>query len=180
MSGPTTTPKVWIADLAAYNNMKLHGEWVEADSLETLEEAKDRILRTSPEPFAEEFAIHDYEGFGDYPLGEYPGLALVAALGEAINEHGDPFVAFIGGDCDISSADDVDDAVTRFQDTFKGECSLRDYAEENASVYIGGDLTQEQWERIEPYVDVDQLETELDNEGFYEQEVGGKTFLFGP
>ena len=36
----------------------------------------------SPEGFAEEYAIHDYEGFGGYSVGEYEGIQLNIAYDE--------------------------------------------------------------------------------------------------
>lgn len=59
-----TEPKIYVADLAAYNNGKLHGVWIDATlDLEDIQAAVSSMLKNSPEGFAEEYAIHDYEGF---------------------------------------------------------------------------------------------------------------------
>ncbi len=59
--------RIYVADLAAYNNGKLHGVWINAcDDLEVIQKQINEMLESSPERFAEEYAIHDYEGFGGY------------------------------------------------------------------------------------------------------------------
>ena len=59
------------------------------------------MLVESPEGFAEEYAIHDYEGFEGYDLSEYTGIETVHDIACFINEH--PGVAsellnYYGGD----------------------------------------------------------------------------------
>ncbi len=88
-------PMIYVACLAAYNAGKLHGEWIEAaQDVEALNESVQVILRQSPEPFAEEWAIHDYEGFGDIRIAEYEGLSEVSRLALLIEEHGEAFAAY--------------------------------------------------------------------------------------
>ena len=56
--------RIYVADLAAYNNGKLHGVWIDAtQNLEDIQDQINAMLAESPEGFAEEYAIHDYEGF---------------------------------------------------------------------------------------------------------------------
>lgn len=77
MPRPTETlqPRIYVACLAAYNNGYLHGEWVDAtDDLGLIQAQVARMLAASPIPDAEEYAIHDYEAYGGYDLGEYAGL----------------------------------------------------------------------------------------------------------
>lgn len=60
-----TEIRIYVADLAAYNNGKLHGVWINAtDDLDAIREQVNQMLAASPEGFAEEYAIHDHEGFG--------------------------------------------------------------------------------------------------------------------
>lgn len=44
---------------------------------------------------AEEWAIHDYEGFGRMQLSEYTSFETVSMLGRAITEHGEAFAAYV-------------------------------------------------------------------------------------
>lgn len=52
--------RIYVADLAACHNGKLHGVWI--DATQELDDIRDQInvmLAESPEEFAEEYAIHD-------------------------------------------------------------------------------------------------------------------------
>lgn len=88
----TTTPRIYVACLASYNNGILHGRWIDAD-----QDAGDihaeiaAMLNVSPEPSAEEWAVHDYEGFGQISLTEWPDIERVSAMAQLIVEHGDAF-----------------------------------------------------------------------------------------
>jgi antirestriction protein len=94
-------PRIYVASLSDYNAGRLVGRWLPAAAdLEELHEGVQTMLASSPEPGAEEFAIHDYEGFGDYRLDEYESLETVAALARGIAEHGLAFAALaahVGG-----------------------------------------------------------------------------------
>ena len=83
-----TTPRVYLACLASYNAGTLHGAWADATDESELREAVAAMLADSPAPHAEEFAIHDHEGFGSWGPDEYEGLAEVVAKGAFIAEHG--------------------------------------------------------------------------------------------
>ncbi|MCT8003625.1 antirestriction protein ArdA [Sphingomonas sanguinis] len=57
-----STPRIYVACLAAYNNGYLHGTWIDAD--QDADQIRDEIaamLARSPVEDAEEYAIHDYE-----------------------------------------------------------------------------------------------------------------------
>jgi antirestriction protein len=49
------------------------------------------MLEASDEEGAEEFAIHDYEGFGSLRVGEYESIDWIAAVAQGIAEHGNAF-----------------------------------------------------------------------------------------
>lgn len=101
--------KIYVADLAAYNNGKLHGVWIDArDDLDSIQEQMDGLLEAGPIEMAEEYAIHDYEGFGRCSLSEYESLKKVHAIACFINEHseiGGELLSFFGG-----SLEDVETA----------------------------------------------------------------------
>jgi antirestriction protein len=65
-----------VASLSDYNAGILHGEWIDADqTADELHTAVRELLERSPSDLgAEEFAIHDYEGFGHYQPDEYDSL----------------------------------------------------------------------------------------------------------
>ncbi len=88
----TVTPRIYFACLAAYNAGKLHGEWIlanqDADSIFT---EINSILNLSPELGAEEWAVHDYEGFGEIELCEWPDIKRVSAIAHLIEDQGEAF-----------------------------------------------------------------------------------------
>lgn len=87
-------PRIYVACLAAYNAGILHGKWIDpAQDADSLHREVQEILKQSPEPFAEEWAIHDYEGFGTIHIGEYEPLSEVSRLALLIEEYGEPFAA---------------------------------------------------------------------------------------
>lgn len=92
----TTPRRIYVACLAAYNSGILHGAWIDTEGKDAdeLSEEVNAMLAASPIAGAEEFAIHDHEGFGGL-LGEYSSLSEVAELDELLEEHGDAFLAFL-------------------------------------------------------------------------------------
>jgi len=82
------------------------------------------IERGEPYPSAEEFAIHDHEGFGNL-VGEYTGIDEVVQLAEAIEEHGDKYTGL------RSYGFDHDEAMEKLEESYQGEYeSLEDWAEQ--------------------------------------------------
>ena len=73
----TDTPRIYVACLASYNAGILHGEWIDATDADTIREAIQEMLKRSPTPGAEEWAIHDYEGFGPLRLSEFEDLGPI-------------------------------------------------------------------------------------------------------
>jgi antirestriction protein len=92
MSTNNAEIRIYVACLAAYNNGRLHGSWIDADQdADKILEAIKAVLEKSPERGAEEWAIHDYEGFQDINIGEYESIERVSALAQAIAKHGSQF-----------------------------------------------------------------------------------------
>lgn len=90
-------PQIYVADLAAYNNGVLFGDWIDltiSTSVDEIMEEIHRILADSPEPGAEEWAIHDYEGFYSFKLDEYETITVVSKIANLIIKHGEPYAVF--------------------------------------------------------------------------------------
>lgn len=122
-------PRIYVACLAAYNSGIHHGSWIDADQdLEDLQNAVKDILQTSPIPHAEEYAIHDFEGFGSFPINEYSSLEKISEIGNLLTEdQGDLILELMNH----LSLDSVDDARDYLRDNYAGEYdSLEDYAEQ--------------------------------------------------
>ena len=118
--------RIFVADLAAYNAGTLHGVWINAtDDPEEIKQHVNAMLAASPEPDAEEYAIHDYEGFDTYRLSEYEGLETAHEIACFIEEYSD-----FGSEL-LSHFGDVDEALRAAGEDYCG-CyrSLADYAQE--------------------------------------------------
>jgi hypothetical protein len=127
MTKTTDSPRIYAADLAAYNSGRLHGCWIDVagKSGDEIGDEIDAMLARSPEsnvirrrcddcgryydigghtdaitdcprcgsgnasaPFssAEEYAIHDHEGFAGLISSEWPNLAELGELAEALED----------------------------------------------------------------------------------------------
>lgn len=101
-SSPETNPRIYVACLAAYNSGRLHGAWIDATRGEDhiWNEVKGMLAR-SPIAGAEEWAIHDYEGFGSLKLSEWEGFEQVSEKASFVSENGElgrVLLAHFGGD----------------------------------------------------------------------------------
>lgn len=78
---PRARPLIYVASLADYDNGRIHGVWIYADAHRCcIEVAIASMLAASPEPHAEDWAIHDYEGFEPFHLAEDTSLSTVVEL----------------------------------------------------------------------------------------------------
>lgn len=169
-----TPPRIYVADLAAYNAGILHGAWIDADqSTEDIQAAVNDMLAASPEPLAEEWAIHDYEGFGSLALSEWESFERIAAIAAGIAEHGDAFTAWLSYD----SCNDPSD-IHAFENAYCGEWpSLHAYAEDWADSAGLYDIAEKAGS---PYivVDADMLERDLDIELYTVDAADGGVYVF--
>ena len=150
--------RIYIADLSAYNNGKLHGVWINAtDELDDIQDQINDMLSKSPEGFAEEYAIHDYEGFSGYSLGEYEGIESAHNVACFIEEYPE-----IGGEL-LDHFSDIDEARKAADENYCG-CykSLADYAEELT------DQTTQIPESLTYYIDYEKMGRDM--------ELGGDVF----
>lgn len=109
-----TTPQIYVACLAAYNSGFLHGEWIDAtQDIDAIYLEINKILKTSPIQPAEEFAIHDFEGFGNERLSEYDSIEHVVKTAEFIAEHGELGGALLGNYT-------IEEAKTLLEDHYNG------------------------------------------------------------
>lgn len=82
---PAARPAIYVASLTDYNNGILHGRWIDALlSPAEIHRQIHEMLAGSPtttrtgEP-AEEWAIHDHEGFGDVRLDAHESVDDIGA-----------------------------------------------------------------------------------------------------
>ena len=148
--------RVYAACLASYNAGKLFGEWIDLDGhdAETLQEAISAMLERSPEPGAEEWAIHDYDDDTGAlkGLGEHPDLEDLCeraeAAGEIESDHGDNAKLIVAWLAD--RGDDPSDWVSTAQDAFLGVHSdPEDYVAESFEQGMIGAIP----ESLQGYID---------------------------
>ncbi|WP_421950820.1 antirestriction protein ArdA [Pelagibacterium sp.] len=121
-----TGPRIYVACLAAYNNGYLHGRWIDADQEpEAIQAEISAMLNASPIPGAEEWAIHDHEGFEGVELHEYSGIDRVVTLAAFIAERGE-----LGAKVLEHFGGDIDQAETAFDEYAGCYRSLADFAQE--------------------------------------------------
>lgn len=152
----TNEIKIYVADLAAYNNGHLHGVWIDAtQDLEDIEAEVIAMLAASPVEGAEEYAVHDHEGFGDYEVSEYTSLTTLREVAFFIKEYPEFGAALLS-----HFGDDLEDARRAAQEDYCG-CheSLADYAQ---------GLTEETTQipdALRPYIDYDAMARDMEMNG---------------
>jgi antirestriction protein len=166
---PRDGPRIYVASLSDYNNGILHGSWIDAVAeIDTMQEQIDAMLQASPTTarygdVAEEWAIHDYDGFGDIRVDENQSLSTIARWAKGLNTQGLAFgawVAFVG--------EESDDSIDQFDDRYQGQWeSVTAYAE-----YMLDELDAERTitnapEWLQPYLklDVDGFARDLEISG---------------
>lgn len=140
--------KIYVACLAAYNSGYLHGQWIDASiELDDIQDQVNAMLAASPIKGAEEYAIHDYEGFDGYRLGEYEGIDTAHEIALFINDY--PALAaellnHFGGS--------LEDARKAVEENYTGcYTSLADYAQEFT------ENTSEVPSHLEFYIDYERM-----------------------
>lgn len=171
------TPKIYVASLSDYNDGRLHGRWIEANQEpEQLHQSVQDMLKTSPMPLAEEWAIHDYEGFGSVYLSEHESLETIARLAKGVEEHGVSFAAWVAY---RGLADEQ--APELFNEAFLGRYdTLRDYANQFAAELGLIERFVPNWARTYLQVDVDQLSRDLAASLVVIDDSEGGIFVFDP
>ncbi len=162
------TPRIYVRCLASYNAGHTHGKWIDATDADCILEEIQEVLSTSPEN-GEEWAIHDYEGFGGLELSEYESIERVAALGQLIDEHGAAFAAFtnhVGVDYATEES---------FQDAYCGEWDSEKAYAENLfdELYL-----HEVPEHIQNYIDYEAFTHDIFMGDNYSVDKSGGVYVF--
>ncbi len=172
-------PQVWIGSLADYNNGILTGEWVDAAvDGEDLVAAARGILGRGHEPDAEEWAIFDYDGFGDWRPGQHELLELVAEVARGIAEHGPVFAAW----ADFTGADP--EQLAQFNDAYLGHYdSAEDLARDvMGDLGIEADIDRAVPASLRPYVQIDYAQWAkdcfLDGDLYFADDPEGGVWVF--
>jgi len=178
MTDRKPSPRIYVADLAAYNAGTLRGVWIDLDEgIEgwEIEFAIDAMLKESPFPPAEEWRIDDYE---DMPKLGISDLDQIAAIANLIHGHGETPVRLFA---EHYGADYV--TAERFVEAYKG-CykSLEAFADEllqEAGVmgtlekmpvpYLDG-------QTMDMFVDLERIGSDLTIDAFWDHQTGLEEF----
>lgn len=143
--------RIYVASLSDYNAGRLHGAWINANQdAEDLHAAIQHMLERSREPIAEEWAIHDYEGFGPLHLSEYESIDHISQIAQGIAEHGIAF-AHWAEHLESNEWQHLD----RFEDSFIGHWSSRAEFAESFLEDTGVDVDSLVDEHLQSYVTFD-------------------------
>ena len=148
-------PRVYVACLAAYNNGCLHGTWIDATTPDDIMDAVRAMLAASPLPDAEEWAIHDYEGFEGAHLSEYASFETVCGLADFITDHGK-----LGALVHRHFGDDLEQARAAFEDYAGCHRSAAEFAEQ-----LHRDTGTEIPTSLEYYIDWQALARDMELKG---------------
>lgn len=112
--------RIYVACLASYNAGILYGKWIDVDG-KTSDELREEIaalLKESPYPFAEEWAIHDHEGFDGLHVSEYHSLDELAEYAEVItsSEYEEELIHSVASDRGCNASE----AVQYIEDNYEG------------------------------------------------------------
>lgn len=128
--------RIYVACLASYNNGVLHGRWIDCDGMtaDDLQEEVNEMLQESNVPNAEEYAIHDHEGFGDL-LSEHSPLSEVERLCdtfERLEEENIPAELFTAW-CEETGLEFSEENIETYTEAYAGwGSSLADWAANHA------------------------------------------------
>ena len=158
-------PRVYFADLAAYNNGRLRGVWVEffegiqADDVQL---AIDYLLHTSE---GEEWRIDDSENFAGFNSSDLEKLCEVAAL---IHQHGEEavkgYLAHLGDDADLDEFSDY------YIGCYKSEAA---FCEEHLQIAEAAEAIQVfDWATLDQYIDWEAIANDAFINSYYSHEVG--------
>lgn len=163
MTQQTSEIQIYIACLAAYNNGILHGAWIDATQDEAdIWDGISAVLKSSPIEDAEEWAIHDYDGFEGMYISEYEDIGHVCKLAGFIEAYGK-----LGAELYTHFGNHLESAQKAIEDCYAGEySSLANFAQ---------DITEETSqipENLAYYIDWEAMARDMDINDVFTIETG--------
>lgn len=165
--------RIYIADLAAYNDGRLVGAWVDMtdDPDDNIESINDALAQLEDATGNEEFIIHDYDDA--YNMGETSAWEHVAAW-QALALGEEAFVPALKAFGDHYISHDYDEARAFVDDRYRGNWrSAAEYVEE----FVGdvyGDVPS--W--VAGYIDFDKMAEDFSGTDIIVVDGGIGVFIF--
>ena len=148
-----TNIHIYVACLESYNHGILYGKWIDAQQSEDeIMEEIMRLLSESPIPNAEEWAIHDYDGFGSYQVSEYGSIKTISDIANNIAKYGNLFTEV------LTIYGDIDATATVLEEHYHGEY---DSELEFATQLFDEIYSHEISDHIQHYIDYDAFARDL-------------------
>ncbi|HFL2715804.1 TPA: antirestriction protein ArdA [Legionella pneumophila] len=163
------TPYIYVACLASYNSGILHGKWIDAfQDPDLIYDEIYQMLRESPVDIAEDYAIHDYEGFLNIEISEFESILNVAEIADFVIKYGE-----LGAQlCNEYSMEDAE--------KFLEECYQGSYDSEVdfARAYFDDCYSNEIPENLLFYIDYESFARDLFINDYVSVESNGQTHVF--
>jgi len=168
-------PKIYVACLSAYNNGYLHGLYIDAtQEAEDIQKDINWMLSWSPvadDEACEEWAIHAYENFESFSLGENENLEYVSKLAQILDNTSDAeaMAAWLDYAKDHVNNPDIEQLAEEFNSYYCGhwDCQI-DFvikSSEIEEIYNWSEF-QEKFEFWSYHIDWDSVARDLFIEGY--------------
>lgn len=134
------------------------------------------MLQESPQAFAEEVAIHDYEGFAGWRVEEYESISVITAVARAIAEHGPAVSTWLD-----HRGEATPETIASFAEAYLGEWSTMSAYAEHLVDDLGVNITvePESWSHYVKF-DTEQLGRDLNIDLVSGESPDGGVFVFDP
>ncbi len=161
------SPRIYVASLSDYNSGRLLGRWIDAATEEDQVWAEiNAMLGESKELVAEEWAIHDFEGFAGLRINEFEDISNVCAVANLIVEHGAVFAGLLehfGG-----ATEGLEEASTAMEEQYQGTFDSLTAFAESFIEECHGDVLAKLPDVLKYHIDYDGIARDL--------EMGGDVF----
>tara|TARA_R100001244_G_scaffold119887_1_gene89460 strand:+ start:48 stop:608 length:561 start_codon:yes stop_codon:yes gene_type:complete len=161
-------PKIYVANLAAYNSGRMVGDWVTPTDYETFDDFNKAIQKATR--YADEIAVHDYD-YLPSSMGEYPNLEGLYDFCDQIEDS--PMCL----DALIAYADYMGDDLTNFsfddaEELYGGEWdSFKEYAENYCEMVGDAAEIEKLPQNLQYHFDMDSYARDLEH-GYHVVERG--------
>jgi antirestriction protein len=168
----TDRQRIYVASLSDYNAGYLHGVWIDLGELDDIDDLWAKVKAMLAKSVAakkygdvaEEWAIHDYEGFGGFRVSEYESFEKVLLVANLIANKGNAFSTWLENDESVLADGDYGEIEEKFDEQFCGEFdSEKAFAEHSVEELGWGKMTYEEMETAEiaSYLDYDAIARDL-------------------
>lgn len=155
-------------------HMSTPGTVPERDALGNLNEAPgtcETCIGTGKVPSAEEYAIHDHEGFEGIEIGEYADLDKVVEHANMLSQHGGAWAAYVGN---VGAKYATESG---FKESYRGEY---DSAEAYAEELISDTYDTKSMGNLANYIDYEKFARDMGFEGWSFVPGGAGVYVFSP